>query len=205
MNNFKNIRKIGYVDSNFTNVAPATYTKNIQTYAGWNTANCTSDIHLDGIFIDDMSNTNTTTVKNYYKSISSVVNSTMPSGKNFLMLNAGAATDASFFNYATAIITFENYYSQTDAPGSIFNTTGYSNAPRQKQAYIAHDYTGNAATQQQLSDRMGETEAMGYFFLTDKTQATNPYGDFPSLWAQEVGSVNATDLWMAQHPQWYSS
>jgi len=205
MNKYKNIKKIGYVDSAEAGRAASAYQKDLKTYAGWNTTTCKSDIHLDGIFIDDVNNANTTTNQAYYKTLSGAVNSTMPAGKNFLMLNPGAPMALPFFNYADSIITYEGYYTGIDQKDTIFNSsTTYKNTPRQKQAVIVHDFNGTAAQQQQLSDRMGETEAMGWFFLTNKTQATNPYGSFPGMWQQMVTAVNATDSWMAQHPQWYS-
>lgn len=209
------VKLIGYSDSAFGARLPKDYKNDIQTYSNWK-ANC--KINIGGIFIDDVRVENAGAAINatnlaYYKNFTTAIQTIMPSPQNFTMYNPGGPMQLPYFQYADSILTFEDFASNLNASGTIFNSgSTYKNTPRQKQAIVVHDYNKTALDQQQTCDDMGETQAVGHLYLTNDTMypivkgqyTGNPYDSFPGLWTQFVGSVNATNTYMAKNPQWFS-
>lgn len=204
LNKYPNIRKIGYIASNQGSRPVPEYQAEIDKYFGW--SSCTPSIPMNGIFVDEVNNVDTSASKqSYYQTLTDYVRTKMLPGNRYVTLNAGAPMPLSYFNFADSIITYEGYYAHMYDAGTIFNDTNKISAgtPRQKQAALIHEFTGDAATQQQVSDDMGETQAMGLLYITDAKYIPNPYDRFPTMWQQFVDAVNATDTWMAQHPSFF--
>ncbi|KAK6535774.1 hypothetical protein TWF281_000026 [Arthrobotrys megalospora] len=206
-NSLNNTQLIGYVDSNPTNIPVSTYKPQIQTYKNW--ANFTSkDIHVDGIFVDDMAYSAST--KSYYttfaNNIKSVWSSTPARPAPYIMMNPGVPIECSFYSNVDSIVSFEEYYS--NLPKAPFLKAPYTNCPRYKQAIIIHDFNGTALDQQQICDDMGQTYRVGNLFITsaiqDDATQQNPYDEVPPLLQQFAGSVTATNSWILAHPQWYA-
>ncbi|KAK6532154.1 hypothetical protein TWF694_003314 [Orbilia ellipsospora] len=205
---FNNTRLIGYVDSDPVKIQPSAYKPQIQTYKNW--YNYTAkDIHMDGIFVDDMAYSSSTdsyytTFANNIKSVWStapVANAPAP----YIMMNPGSPISCSFYSNVNSLVTFEDYYSNLhNAP---FLQSPYTNCPRYKQTIIIHDFNGTAVDQQQVCDDMGESYRVGNLFITDAIENDklniNPYDKVPGMLQQFAGSVKATDSWITAHPQWY--
>ncbi|KAK6508771.1 hypothetical protein TWF481_003541 [Arthrobotrys musiformis] len=206
-NSLNNTQLIGYVDSNPTNIPVSTYKPQIQTYKNW--ANFTGkDIHVDGIFVDDMAYSASS--KKYYTTFASNIKSVWSSAPSqpapYIMMNPGQPIECSFYSNVDSIVSFEDYYSNlSKAP---FIKAPYTNCPRYKQAIIIHDFNGTALDQQQICDDMGQTFRVGNLFITsaiqDDATQQNPYDKVPPLLQQFAGSVKATNSWILAHPQWYS-
>lgn len=204
LNQYANVRMLGYVASTAGDRPASAYQADIDTYSGWSTSTCAKNIAIDGIFVDEVNGTDTMSNYNYYRDFYNYVQYKMPAGKSFVTLNPGVPMSLQFYNISDSIITFEGYHSGMKDEGTILNSGNtYKDTPRQKQAIVIHDYTGNSTQQQQMSDLMGQTEAMGWLYITNALQAKNPYGVFPSLWKAFVAAVNSTNKWMASNPSAY--
>jgi len=224
LNKYPRVRKLGYVDSAEATRAVADYTADIKAYASWKS--CTKSatpVTVDGIFVDDMLKTNTTTNQNYYKAFYNAVQTNMPAGKGYTMMNPGGIVPLPFYSWADSIVTFEDFAYEVNATGTTFNAGSAYTSTRQKQSIIIHDYnssvSASALNQQQLVDTMAQTDAVGHLFVTNGTLQPwipanktvpahwggDPYNVAPLYWKNFVASVNATNYWMASHASSFTS
>lgn len=151
------------VDGEYFQMPYSNFTSCVKNFASWGTQGPYSNITMDGIFVDDMANNYNTSNLNYYTQINSIIKSTMPNGHGFSMMNPGSPVDVHFYSVADNIITYEDTYQNINKPWGAFDTntnSQYSNCPRQKQTFIAYNFTGSLGDQQQLSDTMGETNVI---------------------------------------------
>ncbi|EPS35909.1 hypothetical protein H072_10639 [Dactylellina haptotyla CBS 200.50] len=207
-NSFNNTRLIGYVDSDPVKIPATKYKPQIQTYKNW--YNYTAkDIHVSGIFVDDMSFSASSA--GYYKTFADNIKSVWSSAPvanapaPYIMVNPGSPIDCAYYGNVSSVVTFEDYY--YNLPNAPFFKAPYTNCPRYKQTIIIHDFNGTAVDQQQVCDDMGETFRVGNLFITDAiqndAQMINPYDKVPGMLQQFAGSVKATNSWISAHPQWY--
>lgn len=130
-------------------------------YHGWAKYK-SADIHVDGIFFDDVNGTYSTTTYNYYSSIYTSTKKTMGPGFQHVLLNAGAGVDPRFFAVADEIIVFEDfYYNYND--NTIFNTpTQYWN----KSSLLIHHFNSTVDRQQAIIDNLIGNHVQGLYIST---------------------------------------
>jgi len=110
-----NVNLLGYVDTNPLTIPTAKVHQDVLTYSNWST-NTAADIHVDGIFFDDMNGTYSDFNYAYYGNISTYTKATMAHGHQHVLFNPGAGVDPRYFALADEIIVFENYYSECASP-----------------------------------------------------------------------------------------
>ena len=141
---------------------------------------------LDGIFIDEMQNDANTNHYNYYAVLYSFIQT---KGTNlFVMGNPGTTTQEPYLATVDALMTFEN-------------NTGYSNyvADAWVTNHLARDFchviyaVTNAATMTNYINFALNRNA-GWIFVTDDTNAANPYERLPVYWTNEVNYIRSLNL-----------
>jgi hypothetical protein len=186
LRSYSNVQLFGYVHIEYGNRKPATVQKDISTYASWKKTSAKSDIHLDGIFIDEAPYETKTLP--YMKDLHTYIHKTMPKSHQKIWTNPGIPIDAKFYDYADYVNAYENSYADWSAGG------GSKKIPeclRQKSTVIIHDFPKNADAK--LSADTKNIIAAGYnsTFIT----TSSGYENFSASWSQfakDVASLTKT-------------
>jgi len=169
---------LGYVYSSYAARDPNAIESDIATFFNF--------YPLDGIFIDEMQNAAATNDYNYYSGLYAFIQT---QGTNlFVMGNPGTATPEPYLATVDALMTFEN-------------NTGYANdvAAAWVTNHLARDFchviyaVTNAATM--TNDiNLAASRNVGWVFVTDNTNAANPYDRLPVYWTNEVNYIHSLNL-----------
>lgn len=109
LNSYSNTQVLGYVDTGYPQISTSTVNSQVAQYKKW-ASYSKADIHIDGIFFDDMDGTYTPQQYAYYQNISITTKITMGPGFQHVLFNPGAGVDSRYFALADEIIVFEDYY-----------------------------------------------------------------------------------------------
>jgi hypothetical protein len=143
---------------------------------------------VDGIFLDEMSNTSTALP--FYASVAQSLRASQPGWK--IVGNAGTTIDASYLSVADTLVTRE------DGSGSY---SGYAPAawastqPANRQAHLLYNITGADAMRSLLAQAVARN--VGYVYITDdrytpgSSTEPNPWDTLPSYWSQEAAAVSS--------------
>ncbi|KAF8609934.1 hypothetical protein BDV93DRAFT_517160 [Ceratobasidium sp. AG-I] len=172
-----NVKLIGYVRTDYTNIPQATVEAEIRTYAQWNSA-----YHVDGIFFDEV--LGSSDAQSRYSGYSSYTKQQFPGG--FVTLNPGtSAIPDAYFSFADQIVTVERYFSDFSPSAYKISTA----TPASKQAVILHDSPSTLPSS--TITQIVKTDKIGAVYITDDVEANggNPYNDLPTYWSSFLSAV----------------
>lgn len=178
LRSYSNVQLFGYVHIEYGQRNATEIHNDIKTYSTWKKT-AKSDIHLDGIFVDEAPYE--TKYLSYMKNIQSYIHNTMPKSHQKVWTNPGIPIDARFYDYADYVNAYENSYAD-------WNATGHNEIPeclRQKSTVMIYNYPKNALGK--LNSDTKNIIANGYngTFIT----TSSGYEDFSAIWSQFVKDV----------------
>ncbi|MEQ1742315.1 MAG: spherulation-specific family 4 protein [Candidatus Nitrotoga sp.] len=143
-------------------------------------ASYSSFYNIDGIFLDEMSNTSGDLA--YYQSLYNSIKSTNPGYRIFG--NPGTNTLESYLTAADVLVTFEN---QTGYD-AFTPDTWTSNYTADHFAHLLYNVTDETAMLANVA--LAADRNVGYLYITDDT-LPNPWDTLPHYWDAEVSAVSA--------------
>ncbi|KAI5209188.1 hypothetical protein AUEXF2481DRAFT_27870 [Aureobasidium subglaciale EXF-2481] len=179
LRSYSNVQLFGYVHIEYAQRNATVVHQEIATYASWKkTAN--SDIHLDGIFIDEAPYE--LKYLPYLKDIQDYVHEVMPESHQQVWTNPGIPIDAQFYEYADLVNAYENSYDDWNAGGK----DEIPECLRQKSTVMIYSFPDSDA---QLSNYTESTIAAGYNATLLTTSAG--YTEFSASLMQFVHDVDS--------------
>jgi hypothetical protein len=168
-------RVIGYVYSSYNERPLQQVLDDIDQYEDW--------YNVDGIFVDEMSNTGPAERLNYYRDIYNHVKSIDPDWE--VMGNPGTATIEQYLTWPTAdrLMVFENVGSSYP---SYTPSSWNFNYDRTNFVHLVH----TEASADEMRDHLARAVARnaGGIYVTDDVMA-NPWDRLPNYWPQLVDAV----------------
>lgn len=176
---------IGYVPTIYGARSMAAVQADIAAYASF--------YSVDGIFLDEMSNTTDATTLDYYAGLYSDIKTAHPEYR--VIGNPGADTDPAYLTSPTAdtLVTFERGGA---AFASYTPPAWQSGFDASHFAAIIHTESG--ASQMQTDILKAQQQGFGLVYITDdifiNPATDNPYDQLPSYWSQEVAAVHSVTV-----------
>jgi hypothetical protein len=170
-------RVIGYVHTSYTERALQQVIADIDRYDDW--------YEIDGIFVDEMSNTGPAERLNYYRDIYNHVKSINPDWE--VMGNPGTTTIEQYLTWPTAdrLMVFENVGANyPDYTPSSWNF----NHDRAHFVHLVHTEPSAANMLDDLS--LAVQRNAGGIYITDDV-LPNPWNRLPTYWNSQVAAVAA--------------
>ena len=170
-------RVIGYVYSSYGTRPLAQVTADIDKYSTW--------YGIDGIFVDEMSNTGPAQKLDYYRNIYNHVKSIDPAWE--VMGNPGTNTMEQYLLWPTAdrFMVHENVGSSYP---SYVPSAWNANYDSQQFVHLIHTESSSATMEDYL--RLALTRSTGGIYITNDVM-NNPWDTLPSYWQAEVDAVAA--------------
>jgi hypothetical protein len=141
-------------------------------------ANYATWYNVDGIFLDEMSNT--AGALSFYETVAAGLRAARPSGKIFG--NPGVATPASYLAVADTLVTFENGGGYGAAAAPSWGLT----EPASRQAHLHHSISTEAQMLAALQEARNRNA--GYVYITSDV-LSNPWDTLPSYWNAELAAL----------------
>lgn len=168
-------KTLGYVYSSYATRDPIAVRADVTNFFNW--------YALDGIFVDEMANDANPSHYDYYAGLNAFI---AAQGTNLLVVgNPGTTTQESYLAGAGALVTFENHSDYSNYVADAWVT----NQLARRFCHIIYGMT-NATTMTNYID-LAVRRNVGWVFVTDHTNAANPYDRLPSYWTNEVDYVRA--------------
>ncbi len=188
---------LGYVPTGYQGATPnagstcqpatgTSYTVNdvtacAQRYQDW--------YNVDGIFLDEFTNTNDVGALTFYESLYAGVKGINSSWK--IVGNPGTPTQQAYLSNganrsADTLVVFENSAGYDTYAPSTWN----ANFPATSFAHLAYNVNSEATMLQYLA--LAQQRNAGYVFITDDSGA-NPWDTLPAYWNSEVKAVIAAN------------
>jgi hypothetical protein len=170
-------RVIGYVHTSYTARPIEQVINDINRYKTW--------YNVDGIFVDEMSNTGPAERLNYYRDIYNHVKSIDPNWQ--VMGNPGTTTIEQYLTWPTAdrLMVFENV--GATYPGYVPSSWNF-NYDRSKFVHLVHAESSSADALSHLN--LAVQRNAGGIYITDDI-LPNPWNRLPNYWDSLVDSVAA--------------
>ncbi len=163
---------VGYAHTSYGARSQADVLSEVASYASF--------YNIDGIFLDEMSNTSVDLA--YYQSLYNSIKSTNPGYRIFG--NPGTNTLESYLTAADVLVTFENQTGyDTFTPDTW--TKNYTDDHFAHLLYNVKDKATMLANVALAADRN-----VGYLYITNDI-LTNPWDTLPQYWNAEVSAVSA--------------
>ena len=163
---------VGYVHTSYGARSQTEVLSEVSSYASF--------YNIDGIFLDEMSNTSVDFA--YYQSLYSSIKSTNPGYRIFG--NPGTNTLESYLTAADVLVTFENQTGyDTFTPDTWTN-----NYTADHFAHLLYNVNDKAAMLAYVA--LAADRNVGYLYITNDI-LTNPWDTLPQYWNAEVSAVSA--------------
>ena len=163
---------VGYVHTSYGARSQTEVLSEVSSYASF--------YNIDGIFLDEMSNTSVDLA--YYQSLYSNIKSTNPGYRIFG--NPGTNTLESYLTAADVLVTFEN---QTEY--DTFTPNTWTNIYTADHfAHLLYNVTDEAAMLANVA--LAADRNVGYLYITNDT-LPNPWDTLSHYWDAEVSAVSA--------------
>jgi len=111
LNSYPDVITLGYVDTSFTKTPYSTVISNISVYAEW-ASYTKANISIGGIFFDDVNDTDSATVSNYYGNASAYAYANVPSAVTPVIFNPGNPGPTKLFDHCDTMVEFEDLVSK---------------------------------------------------------------------------------------------
>lgn len=174
LNNFTNVKTLGYVPTAWATRDLATVEAEVATYASWSNYS-DANIHVSGIFFDEAPSALNNDSLSYMGNVTSFAKQAFPGGQAHITLNPGVPIDAKWYNYADDIIIFENSYDAFN--WEILDTIQWD--LMSKSIFVIHNFTGNSHLQADLISNLTDAN-VGAAYITTQ----DGYTELSSLWPQ---------------------
>ena len=163
---------VGYAHTSYGARSQADVLSEVASYASF--------YNIDGIFLDEMSNTSVDFA--YYQSLYSSIKSTNPGYRIFG--NPGTNTLESYLTAADVLVTFENQTGyDTFTPDTWTN-----NYTADHFAHLLYNVNDKAAMLAYVA--LAADRNVGYLYITNDI-LTNPWDTLPQYWNAEVSAVSS--------------
>ncbi|PQE15157.1 cell surface spherulin 4 protein [Rutstroemia sp. NJR-2017a BVV2] len=177
LNVYPNVNLLGYVDTVYMSKSTDKVSTEVETYKYWSTYT-EKDIHLDGIFFDDIIDTWTTTSSNYHTTIATLAHSLNLT----VTLNPGTTVPSQFYALADNILALENDYEDfTAGKGGKVSAIG---AEMSKSSVMLNDFSGTEAQMKSLVQSWVQAGVAGVFITSGGYEAEG------SVWNEFVEVVD---------------
>ncbi|CAH1206986.1 PEP-CTERM sorting domain-containing protein [Candidatus Nitrotoga sp. BS] len=163
---------VGYVYTSYGARSQAEVLSAVASYASF--------YNIDGIFLDEMSNTSTDLA--YYKSLYNSIKLTNPEYRIFG--NPGTNTLESYLTAADVLVTFENQTGYETYPPD----TWTNNYTADHFAHLLYNVSDEAAMLANVA--LAADRNVGYLYITNDT-LPNPWDTLTHYWNAEVSAVAA--------------
>ena len=114
LNSYSNVKTVGYVDTAHGQKDISSVSAEIDVYASWASYN-DADIGIGGIYFDDVSSEESSSMYSYYRTVAAHARSSMKNSSH-VAFNPGYRAPTQLFSYADTIVEFEdslaNYQSE---------------------------------------------------------------------------------------------
>ncbi|PQE22010.1 cell surface spherulin 4 protein [Rutstroemia sp. NJR-2017a BBW] len=181
LNVYPNVNLLGYVDTVYMSKTTDKVSTEVETYKYWSTYT-QKDIHLDGIFFDDIIDTWTTTSSSYHTTIAHLAHSLNLT----VTLNPGTTVPSQFYAIADNILALENDYSDFEAGnGGKVSALG---AQASKSSVMLNDFSGSEAQMKSLVQSWVGAGVAGVFITSGGYEAEGSVWD---EFVEVVDEVNA--------------
>jgi|GEM_PF-2908488 hypothetical protein len=188
------IAVLGYVYTRYANSQTDTITNggydrtianveaDIDNYLAW--------YHVDGIFLDEATNTCDAPPLNYYTTLVTYIKE--KGGKGLVALNPGTATGECYMTAAPAadfFVTFEGHYSDYIS-GAYSQPAWVSNYSPSRFWHLIYDAPDVASMQNAVN--LGKQRGAGWLYVTpDGASGSNPWSALPSdpYWTDELDAL----------------
>lgn len=182
---FPNVKMIGYVDTLYMRNSQDTVNANVDKYASW--TDYATNITLQGIFFDDMTDSMDQSALGYMSVVSNYARSAFATknGNNdtTIVFNPGCKVDATYFQWADYVVEFEN--ALVDYPG-LAAIKRRKPRMRQKQAIIAHSADVGSSEMQSMLKPIYK-QSIGAVYMTQQCC----YNDIDTQQLSNVSSIIA--------------
>lgn len=161
MNSYPNVMTVGYVDTAHGDKALAAVTAEVDVYAKWASYNSSANISIGGIYFDDVSSDETTTMYSYYQSAAEHARSSMPSQATQVVFNPGTVAPTQLFSYCDTMIEFEASFSDYEGENPIQEIPGEYRGKSALQVYSTPESTDVTSIVQTMAAEGVEAVYMG--------------------------------------------
>lgn len=198
LKSYSNVVTLGYVDTDYSKRAYQNVTGNITTYANWG-PNCPTygDISVDGIFFDDVPNDSYIAKQGragndtYYRNITSFAYDTVPSSYTPIVLNAGPAGPAEFYNYCDIMVedetAYSGYVSGNDYGQATLTSLKSQNAIFNQSSIILYNISSSfTAAQINATVHVAKTNKVAFLSMTQDDSYQSYNGTFLKAFAKAV-------------------
>ena len=168
---------IAYVYTQYGSRSSALVKNDIDKYVNW--------YNIDGIFFDEMSNSSSASILNYYEDLYTYVKAIDPTWE--VMGNPGTTTVESYLSrpVADSLLVFEEVGS--NYPGYTPSAWNYNYDPSQI-GHLVHSTASEADMLNYLD--LAVSRNAGQVYITNDVMS-NPWDTLPSYWGAEVNRIEA--------------
>ncbi|KAM3080852.1 hypothetical protein ACMFMG_004810 [Clarireedia jacksonii] len=182
LNIHPNVNLLGYVDTVYMSKSTDKVATEVETYKYWSTYT-KKDIHLDGIFYDDILDTWTSDSSNYYTTIAThahALNLTVT-------LNPGTTVPDQFYALADNILALENDYADF-AAGRGGDVAKIDESVMGKSSVMLREFSGSEEQMKSLVKSWVGDGVKGVFVTSGGYEAEG------TVWDQFVGVVDEVNV-----------
>ncbi|KAF3938750.1 Spherulin-4 [Dactylella cylindrospora] len=186
-----NVKVLGYTHVQWASRSISDVITGIDKYAGWS-AFTDLDIALSGIFLDEAPSevgSNSANLQ-YMKDLQIHIRQALGSSA-FTMTNPGTIIDKAFYQYAGAIVSYENHLEHYYDPGTLQNSQDTSRSPgtpTSQQGIIVTSVTGSQAREKYLLGKI-VSRGVGYVYFTRDADYL-AFGSDLALMVEEIANKN---------------
>lgn len=168
---------IGYVSTSYTNRSLTDIQNDIDAYASW--------YNLDGIFLDEFTNTYNAADLTFYENLYGYIKNINPAWQ--VMGNPGTSTVEAYASRPTAdvLVVHESFASGYD---SYTPSSWNANYPSDRLAHLVHTQSDAASALDNIDQAFNQNA--GLIYVTDDVLG-NPWDRLPTYWDQHVAKVKA--------------
>ncbi|KAL8852462.1 MAG: hypothetical protein Q9221_002692 [Calogaya cf. arnoldii] len=162
LNNFTNVKTLGYVLTGYGNRDNAAVNADVDIYASWSDYT-DADIHIDGIYFDEVSNDNTQANFDRMETLSKYARGTNAGAS--IVFNPGYRAPVQLFEFCDMMVEFEHPFADYKAEGILeqIEATGQI----QKSAVQILETPEGSSEVEGLISEMQEKRLGAFFFGVD--------------------------------------
>jgi hypothetical protein len=179
---YPNTIPLCYVDTAYTTRPITDVLTDIETCQSWTTYTA-ADIHMSGIFFDDVVSAYSADAFAYMSNITSYARTILGPGNDTIVFNPGTVVSAQWYSIPDYIVAFEAPY--VDYSPEVITSIAPAQIPQ--SLFILYSYTGNAADQQTLAESIIEAGINSLFITT-----VDGYTAWSALMAQFCSAMDLT-------------
>ena len=117
LNSYSNVNTVGYVDTSYGNKDVSAVNAETDVYASW-AGYPGANIAIGGIYFDDVSSEETSSIYSYYQTVAAHARSSFKSSAH-VVFNPGYRAPTQLFSYADTIVEFEDSLANYEGKGII--------------------------------------------------------------------------------------